>query len=96
MRPFMQRPMYASHPGLWPGIWLLIVVIVLVAGAIIIVRMLANRPVLHKDAGATTPLPAAPSPELASTPQRILEERFARGEIDEEEFRRRRDILRGS
>jgi putative membrane protein len=26
---------------------------------------------------------------------RILEERFARGEIDEDEFRRRREILRG-
>ncbi|MBS3940456.1 MAG: SHOCT domain-containing protein [Actinobacteria bacterium] len=29
----------------------------------------------------------------ASSPRRILDERFARGEIDEEEYRRRRDEL---
>jgi putative membrane protein len=35
-----------------------------------------------------TPYPTAPSPE------RLLAERFARGEINEEEFRRRSDLLR--
>lgn len=30
----------------------------------------------------------------ARGPQKILEDRFARGEIDEEEFQRRRDTLR--
>lgn len=32
----------------------------------------------------------------ASTPMQILQERFARGEIDEEEFRRRREVLQKS
>lgn len=31
-----------------------------------------------------------------TTPEQILAERFARGEIDEDEYRRRLDALRGS
>ena len=31
----------------------------------------------------------------ASSPEQILDERFARGEIDAEEYRARRDALRG-
>lgn len=34
-------------------------------------------------------------PERRATPREILDERFARGEIDEEEYRRRRDALGG-
>jgi putative membrane protein len=30
-----------------------------------------------------------------ATPHEVLDERFARGEIDEDEYRRRRDALRG-
>ena len=32
----------------------------------------------------------------APDPRRILDERFARGEIDEEEYQRRRSVLKGS
>ncbi|WP_007027259.1 SHOCT domain-containing protein [Saccharomonospora iraqiensis] len=35
-----------------------------------------------------------PSGDDRGTARRILDERFARGEIDEEEYRRRRDDLR--
>lgn len=52
----------------------------LIAGAVIITRMLINRP---QSGGGVSRGPLA-----------ILEERFARGEIDEEEFRARRDALR--
>jgi putative membrane protein len=39
----------------------------------------------------------APRPDDADDPaMRILEERFARGEIDAEEFQRRREVLRGA
>ena len=34
-------------------------------------------------------------PTRSSTAEAVLAERFARGEIDEDEFRRRRDALRG-
>lgn len=60
----------------------LLVLGMLVAGAIIITRMLVNRS-QQPSAGAASPRPI-----------QILEERFARGEIDEEEFRSRRDALR--
>ena len=33
-------------------------------------------------------------PAPGSTPEQVLAERFARGEIDEQEFRRIRDVLR--
>jgi putative membrane protein len=42
----------------------------------------------HSTAGP----PAAPSPR--SSAEDVLAERFARGEIDEDEYRRRRDALR--
>lgn len=35
------------------------------------------------------------SPARGSSAENVLAERFARGEIDEDEFRRRRDALRG-
>ncbi len=60
----------------------LLILGMLVAGAIIITRMLINRP-QHQ-----AQIPGSPRPI------QILEERFARGEMDEEEFRSKRDVLR--
>ena len=69
------------HHEAWIGpLAALLFLAILVAGAIVIVRMLINRP------------PGGSAPR--SGPLAILEERFARGEIDEEEFRTRRDALR--
>lgn len=42
------------------------------------------------------PAPAGPPAEPATTPDQILAERFARGEIDEGEYRARLAVLRGS
>jgi len=36
-----------------------------------------------------------PQASSGPDPLRLLEERFARGEIDDEEYKRRRDVLRG-
>jgi putative membrane protein len=55
----------------------------LILGGVLLVRAL-NRPSGNAE--------AAPRP----TPEQMLAERFARGEIDEEEYRRRLDALRGS
>ncbi len=55
----------------------------LVLGGVLILRAL-NQP---SSAG-----PASPRP----TPQQLLDERFARGEIEEEEYRRRSATLGGS
>lgn len=78
-----------EHVGPGPGhFWLshladLLFLAVLVAGAVLIVRMIINRP-QAQHAG----------PAISEKPLQILEERFARGEIDEEEFRTRREALR--
>jgi putative membrane protein len=72
-------PWMGHHVGWMGPLSMLLFIAILVAGAIIVVRMLANRQ------------PPGPAPR---GPIQILEERFARGEIDEEEFRTRRDALR--
>lgn len=56
----------------------------LVITALVLGFRAVNRPHEHTHTPHT---PAAP------TPQQILGERFARGEIDEEEYRRRLDAL---
>jgi uncharacterized membrane protein len=40
--------------------------------------------------------PHAPTPTRDDDPMRILDRRFASGEIDEEEYRRRRNVLSGN
>jgi putative membrane protein len=81
----MYDRMYGAE---WAGpIFFLLVVALLVVGAILVARTIVNRPT-----ATHAPPPSAAGP--SDGPLRILEERFARGEIDEDEFRRRRDILR--
>lgn len=72
---------YGYHYWMGP-LTALVIVGLLVLGAILIVRTLSSRS------------PTSTSQRDASGPIRILEERFARGEIDEDEFRRRRDALK--
>lgn len=55
-----------------------------IAGFVLLFRSL-NRPTEHRDDSA----PSAPR-----TAEQLLAERFARGEMDEEEYRRRLRILR--
>lgn len=81
---------YGSHMMDWGGGWLgmifgpLLMILVLVAViviAVLLVRWLG---------GASYGAPPAPP---ARTPLDILKERFARGEIDKEEFEDRRRLL---
>ena len=48
-----------------------------------------NRP---SEPTGTSALP--PTPPASATPEQLLAERFARGEIDEEDYRRRLEVLR--
>ena len=45
---------------------------------------------------ATPPVQASPGPSPSAGALGILHERFARGEIDEEEYTRRRTLIEGS
>jgi putative membrane protein len=58
----------------------------LVITAVALLFRALGRPREHTSAPAPTPTPTP-------TPQQILQERFARGEIDEEEYRSRLNAL---
>ena len=70
---------------------MLAVLALIVLGIILLVRALSG----HQSAGpgATQPPPSGPAPKAAL---QVLEERYARGEIDREEFlQRKQDLLAG-
>ena len=80
---------YGHHGMMWGGGWggmvfglvmMLLVIAAIVAVVVLVVRVLAR-------AGSGTAKPSG------KTPTDILEERFARGEIDSEEFEERRRVL---
>jgi putative membrane protein len=68
------------------GFFLMVLLMALFWGAIIATAIWAIRQFRPREAGTTG---------TTSSALRILEDRFARGEIDADEFQRRREILRG-
>jgi putative membrane protein len=80
---------YGGGMGGWGFVLMAVTTLVfwglLIAGGIAVFRYLNRRPVNPGSGGETRP-----------TPDQLLAERFARGEIDEEEYRRRLDALRGT
>ncbi len=81
---------YGDHmQGGWLG-WILgpLMMVVLVAGAVALVVVLVRW------LGGSAREPSAPPPAGKSALE-ILEERYARGEIDREEFEERRRVLGG-
>lgn len=77
----------------WSWGWLLVlgVLAVLVIGGIVLAVVFASRGSDHPVAPSSRDPAASRSQAKA-----ILEERFARGEIDDEEFRRRSETVRRS
>ncbi len=68
----------------WMWLWPVLIVVGLAILGYVVLRLGQDR----RDGSPTGPgLPG-------SSARRILDERYARGEIDEEEYRRRRDVLR--
>jgi putative membrane protein len=84
--------MWGMHDGLGWGGWLLMGLLTLllvglaVGLVLVLVRSTSGR-------GAAGGGQARPGPQSAA--EHVLDERFARGEIDEEEYLRRRSVLRG-
>lgn len=80
----------------WAWIWPVLVLIGIVLLGYVAVRLTQNRRSLDQAAGPrreSPPAQAASSAAASSSARSILDERFARGEIDDEEYRRRRAEL---
>ena len=75
--------------GAWFGMALLLLVVGLLVVAVVEVITRSTGPV-------PPPGNQPPGHETIGTADRILDERFARGEIDEQEYRARRAALRSS
>jgi putative membrane protein len=72
------------------GWWLMWVVMALVLAALIVAMVVAIRYL-----SASSPAPAQRSGlSVRPGPETLLAERFARGEIDDDEYRRRLSLLR--
>lgn len=74
----------------WAWVWMLAIgvfVLVLIAGIVLAIVLATRGSGRAAASGADPAVPRSPA-------QAILDERFARGEIDEEEFRRRSETLR--
>lgn len=81
------------HYGMGWGGWLLMIIVVLLFAALVVAVVLAllrSSGGLRGSGGG-----AASAPRGAGSAQQVLDERYARGEIEEEEYLRRRSVLRG-
>ena len=88
-----------GNDGWGAGGWLLMALLMLgfwsvvVFGVIAVIRSLQDNSPGRRQ-GDPVPPPTAPPTTQTSEAERLLAERFARGEIDAEEYTQRRDLLR--
>jgi putative membrane protein len=96
MPPRFQHPGFGGHPGFGAGgaIFMILLLILVVLAIIWIFNTFTHRHHhLHHDPGPQG-IARTGHPPFNPEAQRILEERFARGEIDADEFKLKRDLLR--
>ena len=79
---------YVMHDGMGWGGWLVMTIVLILLVTLVVLAFLA----LFRATAA--PGGRAELRRGRSSADELLDERFARGEIDEEEYRRRRDALR--
>lgn len=87
-------PIEMYHPYADGWFWVsaitrIAVLVLLIVGIVLLVRYLS-----HRYPPGSYRAPGAFPPSGHSSAMQILEERFARGEIDEKEFRTRKEALR--
>ncbi len=87
----MHYPYYDNGGTHW-GLWIVMVVAMLVFFGILAWAVVSI--IRQRDAHASGR--SQPPPGAGSDPLRILDERFARGEIEVDDYTRRRDLLKGS
>ena len=79
--------------GTWLGMGLMMTVLTVLVVAVVV---LVVRATIGPQKPTTSPLPGIPrDTPRDSEAQRVLDERFARGDIDEGEYVARRDLLCG-
>jgi putative membrane protein len=85
--------MWGMHgAGGWWGLLVMAGLLVLVVGGAVLLAVWLAR----SAGGSTTPPGPAQQPDHGGSPaDRLLDERYARGEIDEQEYLHRRSVLRG-
>lgn len=80
------------HDGWGWGGWLLMILFFLLLAALVVGVVIA----LVRSSGSRSSQGAAAQTGGSVTAQQLLDERYARGEIDEVEYLHRRAVLRGS
>ena len=78
------------HDGWGPGAWIAMAFVMLVFWTIVVAAIIA----LVRSESRTRPRSRVVG--RADDPERILAERFARGEIDADDYKQRRDLLRSN
>jgi putative membrane protein len=84
--------MWGMHGGGWWGLLVMAGLLVLVIGGAVLLAVLLAR---ASGGSSTAPGQAPPADAGPSPADRLLDERYARGEIDEQEYLHRRAVLRG-
>jgi putative membrane protein len=86
---------YYGGSGMGTGGYVLMTLLVLGFWAVVVFgAILAFRALSHPSAGHQQSAPPSPPPSPTADAERLLAERFARGEIDVDEYTLRRDLLR--
>jgi putative membrane protein len=101
--PWVGHARHFHHGGMGWGGWVLWILLTVAFWALVImaviwlVRVLRGRGPGHRFVGGAPWAPQAGPPSAPAMPpaEQILGERFARGEIDENEYRSRLSVLRG-
>ena len=78
------------HDGWGPGAWIAMAFVMLVFWTIVVTAIIA---LVRSDHGRR---PGHAIYDRPDHPEHILAQRFARGEIDADEYKQRRDLLRSS
>ena len=87
---------YGNGGGHW-GLWIVMIIAMLVfwGGLAWVIVTLVRQRGSHPDPRLLPPGGPPPGNPAAGA-LRILDERLARGEIEDEEYKRRRDLIRGT